>query len=101
MHKPAYTRNEFSQCTWNFCVGAGDLDKKSNNIQSFSSYTAENNLRAWGYSGGNEDEAGRRVHPRYETGTREFNEYIKKPLWVHARIGWLAKIKRQRNRSVC
>jgi len=74
VHKPAYTRNEFSQCTWNFCVGAGDLDEKSNNIQSFSSYTAKNGLRARGCSGGNEGEAGAggEAHPRYETGTREF-----------------------------
>ena len=69
----------------------------------FSSYTAENGLHAWGHPNGNEGEggAGGEAHPRYETGTRKFNEYIKKPLWVHARIGWLAKIKRQRNRSVC
>jgi len=74
VRKPAYTRNDFSQCTWNFCVGAGDLDEKSNNIQSFSSYTAKNGLRARGCSGGNEGEAGAggEAHPRYETGTRKF-----------------------------
>ena len=75
MRKPAYAHNELSQCTWIFCVGAGDLDKKSNNIQSFSSYTAENGLHARGYSGGNKGETGGgggEGHPRYETGTREF-----------------------------
>jgi len=74
VHKPAYTRNEFSQCTWNFCVGAGDSKEKSNNIQSFSSYAAENGFTRRGKSGGNEGEggAGGEVHPRYETGTREF-----------------------------
>ena len=58
VRKPAYAHNEFSQCTWNFCVGAGDSKEKSNNIQSFSSYTVENGLHARGYSGGNKGETG-------------------------------------------
>ena len=74
MRKPAYARNEFSQCTWNFCVGAGDSDKSQTIFRVFRRIRLKMVYTRRGKSDGNEGEggAGGEAHPRYETGTREF-----------------------------